>query len=84
MALSATRSTVNEERMRRNVKASNGLMLAEAISFALAETMDRAEAELLYFAFTFRCESVVLSVQNEAGWREGQFLQLVATLKNCE
>jgi 3-carboxy-cis,cis-muconate cycloisomerase len=35
---------VNEERMRQNVNASNGLMLAEAISFALAETMSRADA----------------------------------------
>jgi 3-carboxy-cis,cis-muconate cycloisomerase len=38
---------VDEERMRQNVKASNGLMLAEAISFALARFMSRAEAKEL-------------------------------------
>jgi 3-carboxy-cis,cis-muconate cycloisomerase len=36
---------VNPERMQQNVKASNGLMLAEAITFALAQTMSRAEAK---------------------------------------
>jgi 3-carboxy-cis,cis-muconate cycloisomerase len=36
---------VNQERMQQNVKASNGLMLAEAISFALAQAMSRAEAK---------------------------------------
>jgi 3-carboxy-cis,cis-muconate cycloisomerase len=39
--------SVNEERMRKNVNASNGLMLAEAISFALSETMNRTEAKKL-------------------------------------
>jgi 3-carboxy-cis,cis-muconate cycloisomerase len=36
---------VDEARMRENVAASNGLMLAEAVSFALAEYMSRAEAK---------------------------------------
>ncbi|MBE7469027.1 MAG: 3-carboxy-cis,cis-muconate cycloisomerase [Anaerolineae bacterium] len=36
---------VNKARMRQNVAASNGLMLAEALNFALAEHMDRAEAK---------------------------------------
>ena len=38
---------VDEARMQANVAASNGLMLAEAISFALADYMDRAEAKQL-------------------------------------
>jgi 3-carboxy-cis,cis-muconate cycloisomerase len=38
---------VNAEQMRANVRASRGLMLAEAISFALAEHMDRAQATAL-------------------------------------
>ena len=38
---------VNETRMRQNVAASNGLMLGEAISFALAAHMGRAEAKAL-------------------------------------
>ena len=38
---------VNRERMRENVAASNGLMLAEAINFALAGHMSRAEAKQL-------------------------------------
>jgi 3-carboxy-cis,cis-muconate cycloisomerase len=38
---------VDTARMRQNVAASNGLMMAEAISFALAETMGRAEAKTL-------------------------------------
>jgi 3-carboxy-cis,cis-muconate cycloisomerase len=39
---------VNEERMRQNVKASKGLMLAESVTFALAPTyMSRAEAKRL-------------------------------------
>ncbi|HJS29910.1 MAG TPA: 3-carboxy-cis,cis-muconate cycloisomerase, partial [Anaerolineales bacterium] len=38
---------IDEGRMRRNVEASNGLMLAEAITFALSETMDRTEAQAL-------------------------------------
>jgi 3-carboxy-cis,cis-muconate cycloisomerase len=39
---------VNEERMRQNVDASNGLMLAEAVTFALAPTyLSRAEAKRL-------------------------------------
>lgn len=38
---------VNEGRMRENVAASNGLMLAEAVSFALAAHISRAEAKTL-------------------------------------
>ncbi|MGB0384272.1 MAG: 3-carboxy-cis,cis-muconate cycloisomerase [Ardenticatenaceae bacterium] len=38
---------VNDTRMRQNVAASNGLMLGEAISFALASHMSRAEAKTL-------------------------------------
>lgn len=38
---------VNPEGMRANVRASRGLMLAEAISFALAEHMNRAQAKEL-------------------------------------
>jgi 3-carboxy-cis,cis-muconate cycloisomerase len=38
---------VNKARMQENVAASHGLMLAEAISFALAGHMDRAEAKRL-------------------------------------
>ncbi|MEM7118319.1 MAG: 3-carboxy-cis,cis-muconate cycloisomerase [Chloroflexota bacterium] len=36
---------VKKERMAANVAAANGLMLAEAISFALTETMGRTEAK---------------------------------------
>jgi 3-carboxy-cis,cis-muconate cycloisomerase len=36
---------VDAERMRRNVAESNGLILAEAVTFALAATMDRSEAK---------------------------------------
>lgn len=39
--------TIDEERMRQNVAASNGLMLAEAVSFALADTMSRSDAQSL-------------------------------------
>jgi 3-carboxy-cis,cis-muconate cycloisomerase len=39
---------VNEERMRENIAASNGLMLAEAVSYALAKTsMSKADANKL-------------------------------------
>ena len=38
---------VNETRMRQHVAASNGLMLGEAISFALASHMSRADAKTL-------------------------------------
>lgn len=38
---------VDQNRMGQNVAASNGLMLAEAITFALAQTMSRAEAKQL-------------------------------------
>lgn len=41
---------VNEVQMRENVAASNGLMLAEAVSFALAEHMPRTEAKALVTA----------------------------------
>jgi 3-carboxy-cis,cis-muconate cycloisomerase len=36
---------VDQAQMAENVQASNGLMLAEAVSFALSETMARAEAK---------------------------------------
>ena len=38
---------VDEERMRQNVRASNGLMLAEALTFALSPPMARDEAKRL-------------------------------------
>ena len=38
---------VDEARLRQNVEASNGLMLAEAITFALTPFMSRAEAKQL-------------------------------------
>lgn len=38
---------VNQEQMQQNVNAANGLMLGEAISFALSATMSRAEATKL-------------------------------------
>jgi 3-carboxy-cis,cis-muconate cycloisomerase len=38
---------VNEAQMRQNVDASNGLMLGEAISFALSRTMSRSQAKQL-------------------------------------
>ncbi|MCB0212459.1 MAG: 3-carboxy-cis,cis-muconate cycloisomerase [Anaerolineae bacterium] len=38
---------VNSAQMQANVAASNGLMLAEAVSFALAEHMPRVEAKAL-------------------------------------
>jgi 3-carboxy-cis,cis-muconate cycloisomerase len=38
---------VDEDRMRQNVAAANGLMLAEAITFALVPFMSRAEAKQL-------------------------------------
>jgi 3-carboxy-cis,cis-muconate cycloisomerase len=38
---------VDVARMRQNVEAANGLMLAEAVSFALAAHMDRAQAKAL-------------------------------------
>lgn len=38
---------VDVERMCENVEASHGLMLAEAVSFALADKMDRSEAKRL-------------------------------------
>jgi 3-carboxy-cis,cis-muconate cycloisomerase len=41
---------VDEARMRHNVGASNGLMLAEAISFALSKTMSRKAAKALVTA----------------------------------
>ena len=41
---------VDEARMRHNVSASNGLMLAEAVSFALATTMSRQAAKTLVAA----------------------------------
>jgi len=41
---------VDEARMRHNVSAANGLMLAEAISFALATTMSRKAAKALVTA----------------------------------
>ena len=41
---------VDEARMRQNVDASNGLMLAETVSFALAKTMSRKAAKALVAA----------------------------------
>ena len=38
---------VDEAQMRRNVQASNGLMLAEGLGFLLAQQMSRVEAERL-------------------------------------
>jgi 3-carboxy-cis,cis-muconate cycloisomerase len=38
---------VNESRMLENVQASHGLMLAEALSFALAQHMSKSEAKKL-------------------------------------
>ena len=38
---------VDEDRMRANVAASKGLMLGEAVAFALAAHMDRSEAKAL-------------------------------------
>ncbi|MEZ4622678.1 MAG: 3-carboxy-cis,cis-muconate cycloisomerase [Caldilineaceae bacterium] len=38
---------IDATQMARNVAASNGLMLAEAVSFVLAEQMPRAEAKVL-------------------------------------
>ncbi|MFN8444274.1 MAG: 3-carboxy-cis,cis-muconate cycloisomerase [Caldilineaceae bacterium] len=38
---------VDVEQMSKNVEASHGLMLAEAVSFALADKMDRSEAKHL-------------------------------------
>jgi 3-carboxy-cis,cis-muconate cycloisomerase len=38
---------VDEDRMRENVASSNGLMLGEAITFALAPFMSRADAKAL-------------------------------------
>jgi 3-carboxy-cis,cis-muconate cycloisomerase len=47
---------VNAAQMRRNVAASNGLMLAEAINFALAQHMSRVEAKKLV---TKACQRVL-------------------------
>jgi 3-carboxy-cis,cis-muconate cycloisomerase len=41
---------VNTSRMRENVAASKGLMLAEAISFALSDHMERTEAKKIVTA----------------------------------
>jgi 3-carboxy-cis,cis-muconate cycloisomerase len=41
---------VDEARMRQNVGASNGLMLAETVSFALSKTMSRKAAKALVTA----------------------------------
>jgi 3-carboxy-cis,cis-muconate cycloisomerase len=38
---------VDEARMRHNVRASNGLMLAETVTFALSKTMSRKAAKAL-------------------------------------
>jgi 3-carboxy-cis,cis-muconate cycloisomerase len=38
---------VNQEKMLKNLKATNGLMLSEALSFALADFMDRTAAKKL-------------------------------------
>ena len=41
---------VDEARMRENVSASNGLMLAETVTFALSKTMSRKAARALVTA----------------------------------
>jgi 3-carboxy-cis,cis-muconate cycloisomerase len=41
---------VDEAHMRQNVSASNGLMLAETVSFALSKTMSRKAAKALVTA----------------------------------
>jgi 3-carboxy-cis,cis-muconate cycloisomerase len=46
----SARLHVDEARMRHNVSAANGLMLAEAVSFALARTMSRQAAKSLVTA----------------------------------
>jgi 3-carboxy-cis,cis-muconate cycloisomerase len=46
----SARLDVDEARMRHNVNASNGLMLAEAVSFALSTTMSRKAAKALVTA----------------------------------
>lgn len=46
-AMLARNLVVNEARMRENVRNSKGLMLAEALSFALAAQMPRSEARAL-------------------------------------
>lgn len=38
---------VDKDRMRQNIEASNGLVLAEAAAFALSDHMDRATAQAL-------------------------------------
>ena len=43
----ATGLMVNADRMRTNIDATNGLCLAEAVSFALSDHMPRAEAQSL-------------------------------------
>lgn len=53
------RLVVDEARMRQNVSASNGLMLAEAVTFALTPFMSRAEARELV------TESCRLAIEQE-------------------
>ncbi|GHF45351.1 3-carboxy-cis,cis-muconate cycloisomerase [Deinococcus metalli] len=57
---------VRAGRMAQNVAASNGLMLAEALSFALAQVMPRAEAQQL-----------VRSAARHAAGGEGHLVALV-------
>jgi 3-carboxy-cis,cis-muconate cycloisomerase len=52
---------VNAAQMRQNVVASNGLMLAEAINFALAQHMSRVEAKKL---ITAACQRVLAEKRN--------------------
>ena len=52
---------VNAAQMRRNVAASNGLMLAEAINFALAQHMSRIEAKKL---IAKACQRVLAEKRN--------------------
>lgn len=47
---------INKERMLENVRASNGLMLAEAVSFGLSKFMSRSEAKKIVRA---ACEEVL-------------------------
>lgn len=61
---------VNKEKMRENVAASNGLMLAEAITFALAPTfMSLAEAKQLVKA---ACQVVMQSNRHLVDVVQGQ------------
>lgn len=57
----ATGLMVNTDRMRANIDATNGLCLAEAVSFALSEHVPRAEAQALV---TQMCVTVMQGDEN--------------------